>query len=56
MSVLFLLVFASIIVAGGFLGAFLWSVRSNQFEDQQGSAMRILHDEPVTNTNVSDNK
>ncbi|PZF71340.1 cbb3-type cytochrome oxidase assembly protein CcoS [Taibaiella soli] len=56
MSVLFLLVFASIAVAGGFLVAFLWSVRTNQFEDQEGSAMRILHDDPVPNSNVSDNK
>ena len=56
MSVLFLLVFASIAVAVGFLGAFLWSVRNNQFEDQQGAALRILHDDPVANSNVSDNK
>ena len=44
MSALFLLVIASIIVAGVFLGAFIWSVRSNQFDDQQGSAMRMLYD------------
>lgn len=44
MSALFLLVIASIIVAGIFLGAFIWSVRSNQFDDQQGSAMRMLYD------------
>lgn len=56
MSVLFLLVFASIAVAVGFLGAFLWSVRNNQFEDQQGAALRILHDDPIVNSNVSDNK
>ena len=44
MSALFLLVIASILVAGIFLGAFIWSVRSNQFDDQQGSAIRMLYD------------
>ena len=47
MSALYLLVIASIMVAFVFLIAFIWSVRSNQFEDQQGSAMRILHDNEV---------
>jgi len=42
MSALYLLIIASIVVAGGFLLAFIWSVKSNQFEDQEGSAMRIL--------------
>jgi len=44
MSVLFILIIASISVAGGFLAAFIWSVRNDQFEDRQGSAMRMLHD------------
>jgi cbb3-type cytochrome oxidase maturation protein len=45
MSVLILLVLVSICVAGFFLFAFIWSVRSNQYEDQKGAAMRILHEE-----------
>jgi cbb3-type cytochrome oxidase maturation protein len=44
MSALYLLIIASIVVAGCFLGAFIWSVRSNQYEDQKGSALRILFD------------
>lgn len=28
------------------LGAFLWSLKSDQFEDLQGEAERILHDDP----------
>ena len=47
MSALFLLVVASILVACIFLGAFIWSVRSNQFDDQKGSAMRMLYDNDV---------
>ena len=44
MSAIFLLVIASLLVAAVFLGAFIWSVRSDQFEDQNGSAMRMLYD------------
>jgi cbb3-type cytochrome oxidase maturation protein len=44
MSVLYLLVIASIVVAALFLGAFIWSVRDGQYEDQQGAAMRMLHE------------
>ncbi len=47
MSALYLLVIASIIVASFFLFGFIWSVRSNQFEDQEGSAMRMLHDNEI---------
>ena len=47
MSALFVLVIASIIVAAIFLVAFIWSVKSNQLEDQKGSAMRMLYDNDV---------
>ena len=47
MSVLILLVLASLGVAGIFLGAFIWSVRDNQYEDQKGAAMRILLDDKI---------
>lgn len=45
MIALFLVLFASLIVAGAFLLGFLWSVRSNQFEDREGAAMRMLYDD-----------
>jgi len=44
MSALFILIIVSILVAAGFLAAFVWSVRTNQFEDQKGSALRMLYD------------
>ncbi len=47
MSALFLLVIASVCVAGLFLGGFIWSVRNHQFEDQKGAAMRILLDDEI---------
>ena len=51
MSVLYILVIASITVAATFLAAFIWSVRSSQFEDQQGAAMRMLYDNDIPNEN-----
>lgn len=45
MSALFILVIASIAIAGAFLGAFLWSTKDGQYDDKQGSAMRMLHDD-----------
>jgi cbb3-type cytochrome oxidase maturation protein len=37
----------SIAVAGFFLTAFIWSVKSNQFEDNRGASMRMLYDDEV---------
>jgi cbb3-type cytochrome oxidase maturation protein len=54
MSVIILLLIASISVAGFFLGAFLWSVRSGQFEDDYSPASRILfEDKPSSSTKPS---
>jgi len=46
MQVILLLVMLSLLVAGGFLFAFFWAVRSGQYEDETTPAMRILFDEP----------
>ncbi len=48
MSVLFLLLGASLLVALLFLGGFLWSVRKGQYEDTETPAMRMLLDGPKT--------
>ena len=45
MSALIVLVLASIAVAGLFLGAFIWSLKNNQYDDQKGSSMRMLYDD-----------
>ena len=47
MTALYVLVLASITVAAFFLAAFIWSVRSDQYEDKQGAAMRMLQDDDV---------
>lgn len=56
MSVLYMLVVISICVAGVFLYAFIWSVRSDQYNDQQGAAMRMLYDDNDDSTTVSNTK
>ena len=53
MNGLLLLIPAALILGLIGLAAFLWSLRSGQFEDLDGAAERILHDEedgdaPVT--------
>ncbi len=45
MSVVFILVFVAIIMAGGFLVAFIWAVRSGQYEDTYTPSVRILFDD-----------
>lgn len=45
MSVLFLLIIASLSVAVLFLLAFIWSVQSGQYEDDYTPSVRILFDE-----------
>jgi len=45
MSVLFLLVILGVVVAIGFLLAFVWSVRNGQYDDMTSPAVRILFDD-----------
>ena len=45
MSVIVILIIASIIVAGGFLAAFIWSVKSGQYDDTYSPSVRILFDD-----------
>ena len=46
MSVVFILVFAAIIMAGAFLIAFIWSVKNGQYEDTYTPSVRMLFDDP----------
>lgn len=45
MEIIFLLVVFSAIIAIGFLIAFIYSVKSGQFDDVETPAMRILFDD-----------
>lgn len=44
MSAFFILIGASLFVAGGFLLAFLWSVKQGQYDDDVTPSIRILFD------------
>ncbi|MFZ4056690.1 MAG: cbb3-type cytochrome oxidase assembly protein CcoS [Ferruginibacter sp.] len=45
MSALFMLIGISIVVAGAFLAAFLWSVKSGQYEDDYTPSVRMLFED-----------
>lgn len=47
MSVIVLLIAAGAAVAGGFLVAFAWAVRSGQFDDTATPPIRMLLDDKV---------
>jgi cbb3-type cytochrome oxidase maturation protein len=44
MSVIIILILFSILIAGGFLIAFLWAVKSGQMDDKYTPSVRILFD------------
>jgi len=48
MSALYLLIIASLVVALGFLGAFIWSVRKGHYDDDYTPSVRILLDDAET--------
>lgn len=45
MEILYLLIPLGILILGIAVGAFIWAVKSGQFEDMQGPAHRILMDD-----------
>lgn len=48
MSVLILLIFASLVIAAAFLIGFIWAVRSGQYEDTSTPPLRMLAEEPTS--------
>lgn len=47
MSVFIILITASLIVASGFLIAFFWAVKTNQYDDDYTPSVRILFENPI---------
>lgn len=45
MEIIFVLIAISLVVAGGFLAAFIWAVKSGQYDDDYTPAIRILFDD-----------
>lgn len=59
MKIILLLILISLLVALGFLVAFLWAVRSGQYDDEYTPSVRILlDDEPssIQNDNPANSK
>lgn len=54
MGAFFILIGVSILVAGSFLAAFLWSVKNGQYDDDYTPSIRILFDdEPRQETTIT---
>jgi cbb3-type cytochrome oxidase maturation protein len=47
MGIIFLLIGVSLVVAIVFLGAFLWNVKSGQYDDNYTPSVRMLFDDGV---------
>lgn len=45
MNILVILVPCSLILGLGALAAFVWTIRSDQYDDPEGDAWRILNDD-----------
>lgn len=54
MSVIIILIIASIVVALGFLAAFIWSVKSGQYDDTYSPSVRILFEDATTPSDQKD--
>jgi cbb3-type cytochrome oxidase maturation protein len=45
MGIIYIMIVVSLIVALGFLGAFIWSVKSGQYDDDYTPSVRMLFDD-----------
>ena len=60
MSVVLILISVSLFIALGFLGAFIWCIKSGQFDDDFTPSVRILFENeiasPQKNESIKTNK
>jgi len=56
MSVILILILASLALAATFLAGFIWAVRSGQFEDTHTPSMRVLLDDTSSKTSTTKSK
>jgi cbb3-type cytochrome oxidase maturation protein len=47
MNIIFLLIGVSLVMAIGFLAAFIWTVKSGQMEDDYTPSVRMLFDDAI---------
>lgn len=56
MSVIVILIIIGIVVAGGFLGGFIWAVKSGQYDDTYSPAVRMLFEDTKNTEEATNNK
>jgi cbb3-type cytochrome oxidase maturation protein len=57
MGVIYILIIASLVVALGFLIAFIWSVKNGQYDDDYTPSVRMLFDdENIEKNNIKNKK
>lgn len=56
MSAIFIMIGASLLMAIGFLIAFIWSVKSGQYEDDYTPSVRMLFDNNLKTKQSTENK
>jgi cbb3-type cytochrome oxidase maturation protein len=55
MSVILILIAFSLLIAGGFLIGFLWSVKTGQYDDDVSPAVRILFEDEIATSKKQPN-
>ena len=56
MSIIYFLVPAALCLGFLFLGIFIWTSQSGQYDDLETPAYRILTDEPITHINPQEKR
>jgi cbb3-type cytochrome oxidase maturation protein len=56
MSIILFLAVAAILVAGGFLAAFIWATKDGQYDDTYTPSVRMLFDNTVKSKDASTEK
>lgn len=56
MNIFYLLIGVSLFAALIFLGAFIWAVKTGQFDDNKTPSIRMLFDDDSVGTEDTDNK
>lgn len=56
MSAIFIMIGASLLLAIGFLLAFVWSVKTNQYEDDYTPSVRMLFDNIISKEQPKNDK
>ena len=56
MFILYILIIISLVLALGFLAAFFWAVKDDQFEDDYTPSVRMLFDDEIKQTDKTINQ